>query len=42
MFIPRTFNRTEDDDFKLNVQPMLNENNEALPLYYTTNTKNQH
>lgn len=34
MFINRSWNRTESDDFKLNVEPQLRDNKEAVPQYY--------
>jgi hypothetical protein len=33
-FINRDWNRTENDDFCLNVQSSLTSNSEAIPLYY--------
>ena len=33
MFIQRDFKRTEEDDFKINVQPKLHEGNEAVPQW---------
>jgi hypothetical protein len=32
--ITRDYRRTEEDDFKLNVQPYLDSSNEAVPLYH--------
>lgn len=34
MFINRAWNRTENDDFTLNIQPQLQNNKEAVPQYY--------
>lgn len=34
MFIQRDFKRIEEDDFKLNVLPKLNDTNEAVAQYY--------
>lgn len=31
MFVNRNWNRTEEDDFKLNVEPLLRDNKEAVP-----------
>ena len=36
MFIKRNFDRTEDDDWILNVQPRLNEFSESVPQYDTS------
>lgn len=33
MIIHRSYNRSENDDFELNVSKNLNDKNEALPLY---------
>jgi hypothetical protein len=33
MFINRDWTRTEEDDFKLNVQPRLDSSSEAIPRY---------
>lgn len=33
MFINRNWERTEEDDFKLNVQPQLCDGYEAVPIY---------
>lgn len=33
MFIQRDFKRTEEDDFKINVEPKLHEGNEAAPQW---------
>jgi hypothetical protein len=35
MIIPRSFPRTEEDDFKLNVAAQLRDNKEAAPVYDT-------
>lgn len=32
-FINRDYTRTEEDDFKLNVQPQLREHKEAVPQH---------
>lgn len=33
MFIARDKTRTEEDDWKLNVQPKLDETSESVPIY---------
>ena len=40
MFINRDWNRTEHDDFQLNVLPRLGETTEALPIYHDINGNN--
>jgi hypothetical protein len=35
--VNRSFNRTEEDDFKLNVQPRLSDFKEAVPIYHYAN-----
>ena len=37
-FVPRSWERSEEDDFKLNVQTRLNERTEAQPV--TSDCKN--
>ena len=34
MFINRSYNRTENDDFNLNVLPLLGNHSEAVPFYH--------
>lgn len=36
MIIQRNYSRTEEDDFKLNVQSRLSEYDEAMPVYDRT------
>lgn len=36
MFISRNFDRTENDDWTLNVQPQLDEFSESVPQYDTS------
>lgn len=33
MFINRNYSRTEEDDFKLNVEDQLRDTKEAVPIY---------
>ena len=33
MFIKRDYSRTEEDDYKLNVEPRLDDNNEAITYW---------
>lgn len=33
MFINRDWNRTEHDDFELNIKTRMSENSEAVPMY---------
>lgn len=33
MFIPRNFDRTENDDFAINVQPRIGDDEGATPVY---------
>lgn len=35
-FINRSYNRTEHDDYVLNVQTYLEENQEAVPVFHPT------
>lgn len=38
-FFMRDFDRTEDDDFKINIAHQMNERQEAMPSYSPTNGK---
>ena len=33
MFLKRDYTKSEQDDFSLNVQPLLDNTNEAIPVY---------